>query len=392
MPHYDVLIAGGSVSGLLAAREIAAGGLSVAVLEEDAEIGTPEHCGGLVSIAGICNLGILPDAKAIENDKITRARIFSRSKSFNINAEKQRVMVLDRRAFDKQIAFQAQKMGAEIKVKCGMRSYEKDNLEYIVKTPEGDLSCNYFVDARGVTSMINRSKEGILQSAQYEVYAPWIERDTIEVIFDAERYPGFFAWIIPTGQGAGKVGVAGRRINAASALHSFIDSKGVYSVVRKIYAPIWVNGPLQNFVYGRMIIVGDAAGQSKPTTAGGIYSCGMGGLLAGRALVNSASEANKKNGGTEALLRQYEKNWLSIFKAEFAKLLLARRLFERLDNKAIDDLVSAISPGTLEEASIQTDFDFHSTAIAKILGAKATAKMAKALLGNEIRRNLLEGS
>src|SRR5918911_312393 len=125
MPHYDVLIAGGSVSGLLAAREIAAGGLSVAVLEEDAEIGTPEHCGGLVSIAGICNLGILPDAKAIENDKITRARIFSRSKSFNINAEKQRVMVLDRRAFDKQIAFQAQKMGAEIKVKCGMRSYEK---------------------------------------------------------------------------------------------------------------------------------------------------------------------------------------------------------------------------------------------------------------------------
>ena len=50
MPDYDVVIAGGSVSGLLAAREIAGGGLSVIVLEEDAEIGTPEHCGGLVSI------------------------------------------------------------------------------------------------------------------------------------------------------------------------------------------------------------------------------------------------------------------------------------------------------------------------------------------------------
>jgi hypothetical protein len=32
------------------------------------------------------------------------------------------------------------------------------------------------------------------------------------------------------------------------------------------------------------------------------------------------------------------------------------------------------------------DFDFHSAAIAKILGAKAAAKMVKAILGNEIRR------
>ncbi|MGI0024867.1 MAG: NAD(P)-binding protein, partial [Nitrososphaera sp.] len=40
------MVAGGSVSGLLAAREIASSGASVAVIEEDAEIGTPEHCGG----------------------------------------------------------------------------------------------------------------------------------------------------------------------------------------------------------------------------------------------------------------------------------------------------------------------------------------------------------
>jgi digeranylgeranylglycerophospholipid reductase len=388
MPDYDVLIAGGSVSGLLAAREIAAGGISVAVLEEDPEIGTPEHCGGLVSIAGTRNLGIVPDANTIENDKIARAKIFSPSSSFEINAEKQKVMVLDRRAFDKQIAFQAQKKGAEIRVKCSMWSFVKDSLEYVVKTSEGDLTCKYFVDARGVSSIISRSREGVLQSAQYELYAPWIERDTIEVALDSERYPGFFAWIIPTDQGRGKVGVAGRGINAARALQSYINSKGRYSVVRKIYAPIWVNGPLRNFVSDRMIIVGDAAGQSKPTTGGGIYSCGMGGLLAGRAVVEAAG---KKDDDKQLLLRQYENNWLSMFKAEFEKMLLARRLLERLDNKAIDDLVAAIPLETLKEASVNVDFDFHSTAIAKILGTKAAAKIAKTLLGNEIRR-LIEGS
>ncbi|HEU4605601.1 MAG TPA: NAD(P)/FAD-dependent oxidoreductase [Nitrososphaera sp.] len=385
MPGYDVIVAGGSVSGLLAAREAAAGGLSVSVLEEDSEIGTPEHCGGLVSISGMRNLGIVPDAGAVENAKIARARILSPSKGFEISAEKQKVMVLDRRALDKQIAFQAQKLGAEIRVKCAMRSFAKDDAEYLVKTSEGDLACKYFVDARGVASMIARNREGVLQSAQYEVYAPWIERDTIEVAFDSQRYPGFFAWIIPTAQGSGKVGVAGRGINAAGALQSYIEGKGKCSIVRKVYAPIWVNGPEENFVSGRTITVGDAAGQSKPTTAGGIYTCGMGGVLAGRAVVEAAGKND------DSLLEQYRKGWLSMFGAEFEKMLLARKLLERLDNRAIDGLFAAVPPEKLEEAAAGGDFDFHSAALAKILGAKSAARMAKALLGNEIRR-LIDGS
>lgn len=390
MPDYDVIIAGGSVSGLLAAREIAAGGLSVAVLEEDSEVGTPEHCGGLVSMAGIQNLGVVPDIKTIENAGITHAKILSRSNHFEISAARQKVIVLDRREFDKQIAYQAQSQGAEIRVKCSMRSLEKQDNEYLVKSSEGDILCKYFVDARGVGPLISKNREGVLQSAQYEIYASWIEPDTIEVVFDGQLYPGFFAWIIPTGRGRGKVGVAGRGINAASALQYYLDTKGKYSVVRKVYAPIWINGPVRNFVSERIITVGDAAGQSKPTTAGGIYTCGMAGILAGQALVNSEESAKIDVSEEQSSLKQYESNWLSMFKAEFDKMLLARRLFERMDNRAIDDLISAIPPDTIQEASTDGDFDFHSSAIAKILGAKGAARMAKALLGNEIRRLLPE--
>ena len=385
MPDYDVVIAGGSISGLLAAREIAAGGLSVAVLEEDAEIGTPEHCGGLVSISGIQNLGIVPDIDTIENNRIAHAKIFSPSSCFEISAERQKVIVLDRRSFDKQIAFQAQKKGAEIRVRCSMRSFGKEGSGYVVKTSEGDISCNFFVDARGIASIISRNRDGVLHSAQYEVYASWIQPHTIEVVFNNQHYPGFFAWIIPTGRGKGKVGVAGRRINVASALQNYIDSKGKSSVVRKVYAPIWINGPLRSFVFDKTMIVGDAAGQSKPTTAGGIYTCGMGGILAGRALVKAADKKNDDRQKQRTLLKQYETDWLSRFKPEFDKLLLARRLLERMDNKAIDELIAAIPKEIVQQASIDSDFDFHSTALAKILGAKGAARMAKALLGNEIR-------
>jgi len=384
LSHFDVIVAGGSISGLMAAREAARAGASVAVLEEDAEIGTPEHCGGLVSMEGMKNLGIVPDASAIENGRIKRAKILSPSNGFELSAEKQKVVVLDRRALDKQVALQAQRAGADIRVKCSVRSFSQENKQYAVKTSEGDFTSNYFVDARGVASIIGRNRDGVLSSAQYEVFAPWIERDAIEVAFDSEKYPGFFAWVIPTGDGRGKVGVAGKGINAASALKSYMDAKGgQHSVVRKVYAPIWVMGPIDNFVSGRTVIVGDAAGQTKPTTAGGIYTCGMGGLLAGRAI----SRAISANDDT---LNEYPKDWSAMFGEEFSKMLIARRLLERLDNKALDDLFSAIPEDKLEDVSSTGDFDFHAAALAKVLDVKSAGKMAKALLGNEIRR-LVDG-
>jgi flavin-dependent dehydrogenase len=332
----------------------------------------------------------MPSSNAIENNSVKYAKIFSPSKSFELNAEKQKVVVLDRRTFDKQVAFQAQKSGAEIRTKCSMHSISKrnntdnsnsDNSYYIIKTSEGLLTCNYFIDARGIGSLIKHNRQGLLQSAQYEVYAPWIDRNTIEISFDRERYPGFFAWIIPTGSGKGKVGVAGRSINAANSLKSYIEGKGErYSVVRKVYAPIWIMGPLEHFVIDRSMVIGDAAGQTKPTTAGGIYTCGIGGILAGKALTKSI-EKNDRN-----LMYYYEKNWFSIFKSEFDKMLILRKVLERLDNRAIDKIFSTISQGEIDDISKIGDFDFHSTALSRILHSTISLKIAKTIFDNEIRR------
>jgi digeranylgeranylglycerophospholipid reductase len=391
--YFDVIIAGGSISGLLAAREIAApGGRSVVVLEDDPEIGTPQHCGGLVSIDGLRNLGMIPAANAIES-KIKEAKIFSPSHSFILNTEAQKVIVLDRRLLDKQAALQAQRLGAEIRTRCSVRSvsenkatldHNQTDFSQTIKTSGGDFTCKFFIDARGVASIIQSKRDGILQSAQYEVYASWIERETVEVQFDSQQYPGFFGWIIPTGDGTGKVGVAGKGINAAVVLKSYMDNKKEkYSVIRKIYAPIWVAGPIDNFISPRRtIIVGDAAGQTKPTTAGGIYTCGMGGILAGRAILN-AFEENDIN-----KLWDYQKSWLALFGGEFDKMLLARRILERVDNKTLDELFLSVSESKLQEISRIGEFDFHTTALTKIFGSRHGVKIIKAILGNEIRRLL----
>ncbi|HET6458906.1 MAG TPA: dehydrogenase, partial [Nitrosopumilaceae archaeon] len=197
-----------------------------------------------------------------------------------------------------------------------------------------------------------------------------------------EKFPGFFAWVIPTRRDEAKVGVAGKGINAAVALESFLKEKGKHSTIRKVYAPIWIKGPIQNFVSKNIVTIGDAAGQSKPTTAGGIYSCGLGGIFAGRT-ISKFLESGKSSD-----LLEYQKTWTDKFGQEFEHMLLARGLLERLDNKSIDKMFESITPEMVEEISKEGSFDFHTISLAKLLGVKGSVKAIQAILGSEFRRLL----
>jgi len=376
--YYDVVVAGGSVAGLLSAREISSKGFSVLVIEEDYEIGTPEHCGGLVSIAGLEELGVIPFRKTFDH-MMESAEIKSPDgKSFTINSKKQKVVEISRRELDKQIAFQAQKNGTEIKVRTSFQEVTNTG----IRTNEENIDCKIFVDARGVSSLIHKDRTGILSSAQYEIYANWIKKGKVEVIFDQEKYPGFFAWVIPSNEGKGKVGVAGKGINVSDTLNEILKEKGKYSTIRKIFAPIWIKGPIEKFVDGKTVIVGDAAGQAKPTTAGGIFTSGMGGVFAGQAI----SKFLKTNEISH--LQEYQKRWTERFGKEFDKQLLARKILERLDNQTINKLFESITPEITNEISEKDDFDFHTSSIIKLLGIKGSLKTAQTLISGEFKKIL----
>ena len=378
MKEYDVVIAGGSISGLLTAREIARNGNSVLVLEEGFEIGTPDHCGGLVSKTALNDLGINPSQKTFDSI-ISSAQIFSPSgKNITIDSKNQNVVVVSRRELDKQAALQAQKLGAEIMVNT---SYMKKT-DSGVKTSIGDINCKVVVDCRGVNALLNNDRDGVLQSAQYEIYGDWIQDGQVEVYIDQKKYPEFFGWIIPSGNGIGKVGVAGKEINVSKTMENLLSSKGSHSIIRKIYAPIWIKGPIKKFTSENLIIVGDAAGQAKPTTAGGIYSCGMGGIIAGKTITKFLETKKISD------LEEYQKIWINKFGKEFEKQTIARKLLRRLDNDSIDKLFNQITPEIIKEISEKDDFDFHTGSIIKMLGLKNSVSVAQTIIGGEIKKLL----
>ena len=329
-------------------------------------------------MSGLEKLGVIPFRKTFDH-LIEFAKIHApNGNNIQINSKNQKVVEISRRELDKQIAHQAQKNGATIKVKTSFQEITKEG----VKTSEGEIKCKIFVDARGITALSQKDRTGILSSAQYEIYADWIKKGEVDIFFDQNKYPGFFAWIIPSSEGKGKVGVAGKGIKVAEVLEDFLKNKGDYSVIRKIFAPIWVKGPIKKFVDGKTVIVGDAAGQAKPTTSGGIYTSGMGGILAGRAISKYLKSNNSKD------LEGYQKEWTNLFGEEFENQIMARKLLERFDNQTINKLFEMVSPETLKEISEKEDFDFHTGSIIKLLGIKGSMKTVQAIISSEIKKLL----
>ncbi len=374
MLNYDLVIAGGSIAGLITAREVSKHGFNVLVIEEDLEIGTPEHCGGVVSLNALLELGVIPN-NMILND-IKSAKIYSPSNKV-IEIPTKNVVAIDRRKLDKHIGKQAIMNDTKIMLNTSMLSYEERDSYISIKTNKGIINTKLLVDARGCKVILQEDRNGAIPSAQYEISAKWVD-NSIEVYLDNLKYPSFFAWLIPNGNYLARVGVAGKNINTLNTMEYFLNNKEC-SFLRHIYAPIWVNGPLKRFIYNRVIRVGDSAGQTKPTTGGGIYSCGMAGIFAGNAIVNALKENDL------SLLNSYEINWFRKFGDEFEKMLLARKIFERFDNKTIDNIFDSIDDNIIREIST-TDFDFHSSAIIKMLGVNKSLSLIKNIIDNEIRR------
>jgi len=376
--RYDVIVGGGSVAGLAFATEASKRGLSVLVLEEDKEIGEPEKCDGLVSLQELRRYA-MPEKSCVQS-RVAKGVVFSPSgRKASLDASRLDVVVIDRSAFDKHLAENAEAWGAEIRLGTRVTGVEERSGGVKVGAGSAVYAGSYYVDATGPTGVMKFNREGLVPTAKYEVEGDWFTDGVVEVYTDQEKYPGFFAWVIPRGPGIAKVGAAGFGINAVKALEAFLaerDSK----IVSKVACTIYVGGPIEEFVAGRTIYVGESAGQVKPTTAGGIPSSVAGGVIAARWVSDSITLKDP------SLVSRYKPDWSGRYGKEYRLMSRLRHIYENLSNRDLDKLVATLERPKVAAKLASGSFDFHASAALSALGVKGLLQLAGVLVSSEAKQ------
>ena len=380
MKSYDFIVGGGSIAGLTFASEAAKQGAKVLVVEEHSEIGEPEKCDGLVSLRGLKRYGYEPQRTIVQSG-ISSAVIHSPDdRRFSVNATALEVVVIDRSEYDKQLAATATENGAEIRTAARVASWREAGDEVRVQVGKEVLVAKYYVDSTGPASS---PRHGILPAAKYELEGDWVSEHVVEVFLDTEKFPRFFAWVIPYGKHMAKVGAAGHGINPFRALDGFLEGKQC-KIIRRVSAPIYVGGPASRFVEGRRILVGESAGQVKPTTAGGIMTSVAGAVMAAKWAWSSVTKGDPRS------IFGYQRDWESAFMKEMKSMLRFRRILEKLTNSDLEAMIKAIATPKLVSKLSQTDFDFHATSMLGALGLGGLLRVGKAVASAEVRSLLVE--
>jgi digeranylgeranylglycerophospholipid reductase len=368
------------VAGLAFAAEAAKRGLDVLVLEEDKEIGEPEKCDGLVSLQELRRY-CMPE-KACVQSYVMKGTVYSPSgRKATLDASRLEVVVLDRSAFDKQLARNAANWGAQVRLGTRVTGVKETGEGVKVGAGSEVLESSYYVDATGPTGVMKFNRGGLVPTAKYEVEGDWFTEGEVEVYTDQEKYPGFFAWVIPRGSGTAKVGAAGFGINSVKALEDFLASRRS-KIVSKVACTIYVGGPIDQFVSGRTVYVGESAGQVKPTTAGGIPSSVAAGIIAGRWVADSILTKDP------TLLARYQPDWTARYGKEYRLMTRLRRIYENFSNGDLEKLVGTLERPRVASKLASGSFDFHASSALSALGVRGLLQLAGVLVSSEAKQAL----
>ncbi len=373
---YDALIVGAGPTGSYIAHRLASFGHKIVVFEEHERIGEPVQCTGII---GAECLEHFPLFDGTVLGKVSSARLFSPSRrEIRLWRERVQAYIIDRAAFDRSLAEKAQGQGVHYLLGSRVNDIAVLNDRVRVEA-EGQETCEAktAVIASGFGSRIPQNlglgRVGdLVVGAQAEVSTDSgegrrqeSEKSEIEVYFDQGVAPGFFAWFVPTGPKRALVGLFSRR-NTGEHLIKLLATLFQQGRIASAEAKITYGGiplkPLRRTYRERVIVVGDAAGQVKPTTGGGVYY----GLLCAEVAADTLHQALVTDTFSESIFSGYQKAWRERIGWELRIGYFARRLYERLTNSQIDYLFHFIASNGILESLLQApelSFDWHGKAL-----------------------------
>lgn len=367
---YDVVVVGAGHSGSYAALQLCSRGYKVAVLERKEAPGVDVCCTGIVSRECFDSLGVSPDMILTRADS---AKLFSPSgKCLRLESDKVQAYVINRASLDRALAAGAAAAGADYFFSLPAEDIVINDEGVRIETPRSEFRAKAVVIATGFEPALTRklglgSIAHFASGAQTEVETEGAPE--VEIYLSQEVAPGFFGWLVPTSNGKALVGVLAAshpRLCLEKLLKSHFCQGKVLSPRGMIKTKAVPVGTLPRSYGDRLLVIGDAAGQVKPTTGGGIYFGHLGSQAAVEALTGAFNHGNL--GARE--LAGYQKAWKAKIGKEISFGYRARRLYQKLSDSQIERLFDIVSSRGIAAALLDSpgfSFDWHGRVILEII-------------------------
>lgn len=364
---FDVVIVGAGPAGGLAAQRIARKGWEVAVLEEHREVGEPIQCGGLVTPRVFdyvtCKETIL--------GKIHGAEIFSpKGRRLTIDGHETEAVVVDRAMFDRAILTDAVRAGAHtfLGAQAQGARVEGRGVEVTVDRDghKETIRGKILIGCDGVRSNVAKwfhilRPKKILPGFEVELAGVRGDPGFVKLFVGHEIAPGFFGWIIPSGDTA-RVGLCVGEGNAYAYLQKMLKHPAVEQYTRGAQPILYIVGgipigfPRRTYA-DHVMVVGDAACQAKATSGGGIFTS----LHCADLAAQTALEALEKGDYSAKMMHRYHKAWTKSIGKELRKDLAIHESYERLTDAQFEELFEIFGdPEVLRLIEDTADIDFPS--------------------------------
>jgi geranylgeranyl reductase family protein len=365
------------------ARDLARLGFDVLVLEEHSAIGTPCHCSGLVTPRTLERADV---GDGVILNTIRGAVIHVPGCApVTIGGDRVHAHVIDRTELDRRLVDQAREAGASVlplarferfglagdsgkRLMDGCVEVEIRRAGVLAKVRGRLLVGADGALSRVATQLRGHGPRGVVAGLGADAeYDRNPREDHVEVFLDPASAPGWFGWTIPLGGGRARLGTGsanGIKPNESfeRLRTGFPDTFGAARVHSHSGGTIalWEPTPM---TADRVMLVGDAARQVKPTSGGGIHAA----LHAAGVAAGVAGAAIKTGDVSKRGLRAYPRAWDRVAGREMRRQHDMRRTFRRLTAADLRTLLPVLDDRPIRSTVNDTgDIDFPSVLVGRI--------------------------
>lgn len=369
---YDVIVVGGGPAGSMTAKHAAKKGARVLMIEKRQEIGASLRCAEGVNKKGLAKAGVPVDRRWVSTDVSGAKLVSPGGHVFRIDerqAGNEVGMVLERHLFDKAMAADAARAGAEIWLKTSAVDVikEGDQVVGVKARREGEpmkLTAGCVVAADGFESQVARwagidtsLKTGDITTCyQYRMANLKTEPDYCEFIIGSVA-PGGYIWVFPKGDDTANVGIGvlASKLKRPGDVKHYLDMwikkdprLACGQPVEALAGGVSVSPPVERSVMNGLILVGDSARIIDPITGGGIAN----GLLAGMHAGNVLGDCVQAGDFSEKALMPYDKLWRDDLEDRLWRNWMAKEKFLTLSDKTLDSVIETLSTANVDKMSV----------------------------------------